>query len=141
VAKINYPASIPVPPNGVIHHNFTIGAELLELTAPIHYDHIVDFIYKPRGNGYIDIYNGTFIRSLTLHVEGSNTPLPITINNTSGALLEDYRTNQRLQDFFLSIVESIRHNGFARIYIDGNADPLSIIDLDICIELDAYVIY
>lgn len=141
VANIDYPASVPVQPNGTIRYSFDIGSEWIDLTANTRYSYIDDFTYRRRGNGFIDIYGGPFIRSLTFRLENSDVALPITINNTEGAWLEDTNSNQRLQYFFNGIVESIWKNGYARIYVEGNADPRAIIDIDFYIELDAYVIY
>ena len=136
-AVINYPASAPVPPGGTVRTSFNIDEEWVEITANVRYYHITDIKYR-RG-GYIDIYAGPFIRSLTLSLDNSDAVLPVRINSVDGALLED--NDQKVRYFLNEIMELIRLDGFAKVYIEGNGDPGTIIDIDFVVNLQAYVIY
>lgn len=134
-AKIEYPATIPVPPNCVVRSTFDIGSEWIKTDGNIKYGRLDDFRYT-RG-GYIDIYSGPYIRNLMFSLDHSNVVLPVDVYSNKGGVLRD--SDPQVRDFLIAIVELIRRNGYARIYIDGDAE--NQIDMDFHIYLDAYVIY
>lgn len=136
-ARVNYEASVPVSPNGIIRNNFDIGSEWVEIAGNQRFDYIDDFRYI--GGGYINIYGGPYIRSLTLSLEKSNIGLIVDVNSNNGGILRD--SDPKVRNFLAAIVELIRLDGYARVYIDGNADPATIIEMDFRIEMDAYVVY
>jgi len=134
--EIAYPASIPVPPNGMIRYTFDIGYEWVDITGSQRYDYIDDLRYR---GGSIYIYEGPFIRNFTLSLENSNAILPVRIDNPYGGTLDS--RDPDVDNFLYAVAELIKHNGFARIYIDGSSEPGRIIELDFYLDLDVYVFY
>lgn len=133
--KITYPATIPVPPSGIVSYTCDIGYEWIKLDGNIKNSSLDDFRYV-RG-GYIDIYSGPYIRTLTFRLENSNVVLPVEVYSDKGGVLED--SKPQVREFLNAIVELIRRNNYARVYVDGNANGQ--IEIDFHIYLDAYVIY
>ena len=133
--KITYPATIPVPPSGIVSYTCDIGYEWIKLDGNIKNSSLDDFRYV-RG-GYIDIYGGPYIHTLTFRLENSNVVLSVDVFDNEGGILRD--SEPQVREFLNAIVELIRRNNYARVYVDGNANGQ--IEIDFHIYLDAYVIY
>ena len=131
---LSYITTIPVN-DGRIRYNFNLGYDLVEVYKG-RYDRIDDIAYA---YGEINIYTkGNYIDRFTLSLGNSNVTLPVLVrSNRDGVLSSD--NDYQVDDFLNAVVEVIRRNGYATIYIDGNADGR--FELDFYINVDAYVRY
>lgn len=133
--EIYYEASFPVSSTGTFRNSFEIGYDWVEVISGGRYDRIDDIRYRL---GRIEILRGSYIDNFTLRLSNSNVELPVRVRNNTGGIL--YDTDDQVWEFLNAIVEVIRRNGYAVVYIEGYADR-GRVDLDFIIDVDAYVRY
>lgn len=127
---MDYYATINAAPNGVISANLPI--DFNNVLVDGRYDDIDDIRFR---RGSIKIAPGPYIYGFTLRLSNSDARLDVDIRNSLGGTLDGVQT----QDFLNAVVEVVRRNGYATIYVDGDADRSARFDLDFYIDIDAYV--
>ncbi|MFV0536760.1 MAG: hypothetical protein ACK5M3_05220 [Dysgonomonas sp.] len=127
---MDYYATINAAANGVISANLPIDFNSVLVDG--RYNDIDDIRFR---GGYIKIAPGPYIYGFTLRLSNSNARLDVDIRNSLGGTLDGIQT----QDFLDAVVEVVRRNGYATIYVDGEADRYARFDLDFYIDIDAYV--
>lgn len=133
-ARIIYPATIPVPPTGIVNHSIELGYEWVEVEGGK--CKIEDITYRM---GSIVILKGSLVRELIFSLKNSDVRFGYTINHDRGTEIDDVEPGIRI--FYNEVVELIRRDGYATIYINGYSEPIKPIELDIVFDVDAYVRY
>ena len=127
---MDYYSTINTTANGVIAANLPIDFNSVLVDGP--YNSIDDIRFV---GGSIKIEPGPYISGFTLSLSNSNATLNVDIRSGLGGTLNNYQT----QNFLNEVVEVVRRNGYATIYVDGLAEPYARFDLDFYIDVDAYV--
>lgn len=111
---MDYYSTINAAANGTITANLPIDYNYVLVDGP--YNNIDDIRFR---GGSIKIFPGSYIYGFTLSLSNSNVTLNVDVDSNSGGVLDGYQT----QDFLNAVVEVVRRNGYATIYVDGQAAP------------------
>lgn len=131
-ATMDYYATITAAGNGVVRADLPVDFNWVKVDG--RYDYIDDIRFV---GGYIEITPGGYVDGFRLRVSDSNAYLDVVVQNSVGGRLD----GRQVQDFLNAVVEVVRRNGNATIYVDGNAGRSVRFDLDFYIDIDAYVSY
>lgn len=129
---MDYYATINAAPNGVIQDDLPINFNYVRVDGS--YNRIDDIRFY---GGYITVEPKSYIDRFTLSISNSDVYLPVIVQNSVGGKLE----GRQVDDFLNAVVEVVRRNGYATIYVDGTAASLARFDLNFFIDIDAYVSY
>lgn len=126
-------STINAAPNGTITENIPIDFNHVRVNGG--YDRIDDIRFY---GGQIEIKTDNRVGILRLSISNSNASLDID-GRRGGGIFE----GARVDDFLYAIVETVRRDGYATIYVDGDgyADRYARFDLNFFIDIDAYVSY
>lgn len=126
-------STITAAQNGVIVENIPIDFNHIQVNGG--YDRIDDIRFY---GGQIEIKTGDRIGILRLSISNSNAYLDLD-GRRGGGIFE----GSRVDDFLYAVVETVRRDGYATIYVDGDgyADRYARFDLNFFIDIDAYVSY
>ncbi|GAB6009942.1 hypothetical protein [Dysgonomonas reticulitermitis] len=125
-------STITAASNGAIVENIAVNYDFVEVSG--RYDRIDDIRFH---GGYIDINTRDYIRGFDLRLSNSDAYLSVDVLNSVGGRLEGRQVN----DFLNAVVEVVRRNGYATIYVDGTASNRASFELVFFIDIDAYVSY
>jgi hypothetical protein len=128
---IDYETTITAASNGTIRATLPIDFNWVWVEG--RYNRIDDIKYRI---GSIEIGTNNPIGVIRLSVSNSNAYVDLDARRGGGT----YRGAQ-VEDFLNAVVEVVRRNGNATIYVDGRADRLVRFDLNFYIDIDAYVSY
>ncbi|MDR1706380.1 hypothetical protein [Dysgonomonas sp.] len=127
---MDYYSTINAAANGVISANLPI--DFNNVLVDGRYNDIDDIRYR---GGKIEINTNDRIGIITLSVSNSNISVDLDVPRGGGTYI-----GSRVDDFLNAVVEVVRRNGYATIYVDGRyADRYARFDLDFYIDIDAYV--
>jgi hypothetical protein len=128
---MNYRATVNAAPNGVIQNDMTINYNYVLVGG--NYSSINDIRYN---SGKIEINTNNYLGVLKLKIANSNVLLKLDTLRDGGRY--EYEGNE-VDDFLYDIVETIRRDGYATIYVEGYADRYAQFDLNFYINIEAYV--
>ena len=118
--------------NGTIIDDIPINYNFVEVDG--HYDRLDDIRFH---SGHIDIDTRDYIHEFNLTLSNSDAYLPVKVRDNIGGRLE----GRQVDDFLNAVVEVVRRNGHATIYVNGVAGNWASFKLNFFIDIDAYVSY
>jgi hypothetical protein len=126
-------ATINAASNGTIREILPIDFNYVDVDG--YYTDIDDIQYY---GGEMEIVSNDRVGIIRLSISNSNTYIDLDARMGGGS----YRGKQ-VEDFLYAVVETVRRDGYATIYVDGDgyADRYARFDLNLYIDIDAYVRY
>lgn len=126
-------STITAASNGAIIENIPINFNHIQVNGG--YDRIDDIRFY---GGQIVINSNNYLGIFRLSISNSNAYLDLDGRRGGGTF-----EGARVDDFLYAVVETMRRDGYATIYVDGDgyADRYARFDLNFFIDIDAYVSY
>lgn len=132
--SLDYTRNVPIAPNGKIADNLYIDYSWVQLNKGYRNVSIEDIKFR---GGYIYIKPQIYLNDrLTLRLANSNAFIDFWPVRYPDYIEDD---SPEAQDFLNAVVEVMRRNGSATVYVDGYGAGSSSFILDLIMDIDVYV--
>lgn len=110
---------------------------MIQLTDSREYDYIADVRY--RKGGFIEVGEDTKVESIILSLDNSKSEIMLETKYSEKGKFSD--SDSEVNDFLNAVTERIKKDGQAKLHIVGQTQETNLMDFNLQLNLDAYVVY